>query len=150
MDKAKSHFIQVLSETGNVTAACQQCSVARSTAYYWRNNDQSFAEAWENAISESTDRLALEARRRALDGVEEIRYFKGEPVGTIRRYSDALLMFLLRAYRPGIYRNPENNTDLAQESYSKARDDLTQKLARLAEGDDAGSAEETAEKSVTD
>ena len=29
-------------------------------------------------MAEATDKLALEARRRALEGVEEVRYFKGE------------------------------------------------------------------------
>ena len=29
-------------------------------------------------MAEATDKLALEARRRALEGVEEVRYFKRE------------------------------------------------------------------------
>ena len=95
-------------------------------------------------MAEATDKLALEARRRALEGVEEVRYFKGEPIGTIRRYSDTLLMFLLRAYRPATYRNPETGAADHKQNFHRARDDLVKKLAQLAEEDDTTATTETA------
>ncbi len=40
-----------------------------------------------------------------LEGVEEpVGWYKGVPGGTVRRYSDVLLMFLLKALRPEKYR----------------------------------------------
>ena len=36
--------------------------------------------------------------------VDKPVHYKGERVDTIREYSDALLMFLLRGHRPNIYR----------------------------------------------
>ena len=78
MTESQTLFINMLAQTGNVTAAAQRCHIARSTAYYWRQHDPAFAAAWEDAMAEATDKLALEARRRALEGVEEVRYFKGE------------------------------------------------------------------------
>ena len=44
--------------------------------------------------------LEAECRRRGHDGVEEPVYYLGQVVGSIRRYSDACLLALLRAYRP--------------------------------------------------
>ena len=38
-----------------------------------------------------------------MDGTEEGRYFRGEMIGTITRYSDSLLMFLLKARRPLVF-----------------------------------------------
>ena len=149
MNESQTLFISILAQTGNVTVAAQRCGIARSTAYYWRQHDAAFAAAWEDAMSEATDKLALEARRRALDGVEEVRYFKGEPIGTIRRYSDTLLMFLLRAYRPAIYRNPETTAGNTQH-FNRARDDLIKKLAQLAEQDDTPTTTETADQPDAD
>lgn len=48
--------------------------------------------------------LEQEAYRRAVEGVEEPVYQGGELVGTVRRYSDKLLEFLLRGRRPQVYR----------------------------------------------
>jgi hypothetical protein len=48
--------------------------------------------------------LEDEALRRAVEGVEEPVYQGGKQVGVIRKYSDALLMFLLKAARPEKYR----------------------------------------------
>lgn len=48
--------------------------------------------------------LESEALRRAMHGDEEPVFYGGQQVGTVRKRSDALLMFLLRTRRPGRYR----------------------------------------------
>jgi hypothetical protein len=48
--------------------------------------------------------LESEARRRAVDGVDEPVFHKGRICGTVRKYSDALLMFLLRGNAPEKYK----------------------------------------------
>ena len=48
--------------------------------------------------------LEAEARRRAAIGVDEPVFYKGEVVGHIRKYSDTLLMFLLKAHWPEKFR----------------------------------------------
>ncbi|MHC5536960.1 hypothetical protein ACYOEI_01645 [Singulisphaera rosea] len=50
------------------------------------------------------DTLESEARRRALDGVEKPVFYRGQKCGAIREYSDALLMFLMKAARPERFR----------------------------------------------
>ncbi len=96
-------FLKHLRETGNVSAAARAAGTCRSRCYEWRRRDQSFAAAWADALEEAADRLEIEAFRRAVTGVGEDRFFNGEVVGEVTRYSDSLLMFLLRARRPGTF-----------------------------------------------
>ena len=52
------------------------------------------------ALEEAADKLEMEAFRRAVEGIGENTYFRGDVVGSVTRYSDWLLMFLLKAQRP--------------------------------------------------
>ena len=104
-------FLAVLRDTGNVRAATQAAQVDRSTIYKLRQRDKDFAEALEIARDEAADVLEAEARRRATIGVAEPVFYKGVPVGSVTRYSDQLLMFLLKAARPGTYREHVSITD---------------------------------------
>ena len=140
--QSKTLFLKTLAESGSVTASAKESGISRSTAYKWRSADEIFAAAWDEALAEATDSLAYEARRRALEGIEEVRYFKGEPIGTIRRYSDQLLMFLLRAYRPDVYRQATTKDTNDAESVRKARDDLSRKMERLTTKHDSKSAKD--------
>ncbi len=54
----------------------------------------------DEALEEGTDLLDAEARRRAVIGIDKPVFYKGEVVGSITKYSDSLLMFLLKAHRP--------------------------------------------------
>ena len=49
--------------------------------------------------------MEREAARRAYHGVEEPVFHKGEVCGSIRKYSDTLMIFLLKARRPEVYRD---------------------------------------------
>jgi hypothetical protein len=103
----RMRFLEALSETGNVTAATQIAGTSRTRVYALRKEDSSFAAAWEEAEQIAADGLEAEARRRAVAGVQEplvsagklVRGDDGQPI-TIRRYSDNLLLALLRAHRP--------------------------------------------------
>ena len=48
--------------------------------------------------------LEGEARRRALHGREEPVFHQGEEVARVTKYSDNLLMFLLKGLKPEMYR----------------------------------------------
>ena len=48
--------------------------------------------------------LEPEAIRRAVEGVEKAVYYQGEPVGTVREYSDTLLIFLLKGWKSDRYK----------------------------------------------
>jgi len=100
-------FLRALAETGNVTAAVDISGTSRSRVYELRKADPSFALAWEEAEETAADALEAEARRRAVAGVLEpmvsggriVRDDDGQPIA-VRRYSDNLLLALLRAHRP--------------------------------------------------
>ena len=81
----------------------------RQTVYDWRAADSDFAAAWDDALDQAADTMEREAFRRAVEGVEETvygrvdRYSDGE-IGKVRKYSDTLLIFLLKGARPEKYR----------------------------------------------
>ncbi len=101
----KTTFLETLAETVNVSAACRKAGIRRRTAYNWRNADPRFAREWDDALDDGIDLLEAELHRRAFEGVEKPVWHKGEQVGTVRHYSDALAMFLLKAHRPARYRD---------------------------------------------
>jgi hypothetical protein len=94
-------FLAALEETGSVTEAAK---IGRWNAYDAKRNDPQFAALWEQALDVAADVLEDEARRRAYEGVEEDVYHKGEKVGVVKKYSDTLLMFLLKGIRPQKWR----------------------------------------------
>ena len=133
----RAAFLAALAETGNVSRAARAAKASRSRAYQLKADDPQFAEEWAGALEIATDALDAEARRRAMDGVETPRFHQGQIAGTVKKYSDSLLMFLLRAHRPDLYRERAGLTSNRQdahdsdEDYAGARDALADRLARL-------------------
>lgn len=97
-------FLAALSRGVSVGGAAIEAGLSRSTVYEWRAADAAFAARWNAAVEAGTDALEDEARRRAFLGVETPVHYGGKKIGDIRKYSDTLLMFLLRARRPETYR----------------------------------------------
>ena len=77
---------------------------ARSQHYWWLKKP-AYAQAFAEAREEACDALESEARRRAVKGVRRPVYYKGKLIGYIRKYSDTLLIFLMKAARPDKYRD---------------------------------------------
>jgi hypothetical protein len=100
-------FLKALADTGSVTAAVAVAGTSRTRVYELRKTDPAFVTAWQEAEEIAADRLEDEARRRAVEGVPEplvsagklVRDDDGQPIA-IRRYSDNLLLALLKAHRP--------------------------------------------------
>lgn len=97
-------FIGALSKHGVVTAAAKAARISRKTVYERRAEDKDFAELWDDAIEQAADMLEREAVRRAYTGTLRPIYQGGEKVGSVREYSDTLMIFLLKGARPGKYR----------------------------------------------
>ena len=100
----KRAFLAALAHTGNVTEAADIAHISRSAHYQWLEADPVYAAAYEDAMEQAAQRLEAEARRRAVDGVEEPVFYQGKQCGVIKRYSDALLMFLLKGTMPDKYK----------------------------------------------
>jgi hypothetical protein len=119
-------FLAALRENGVVRDACEAAGIGRSTAYDARDADPEFRAGWEAALQEAADLLVREAVRRARVGVREPVIHQGRLCGvwvdadgrvvaegtvgatmiplTVTRYSDTLLIFLLKGARPEQYR----------------------------------------------
>jgi len=100
----KRALLAALAETGNVSAATSLVKIDRRTHYRWLAEDPEYADAVPVAFEIPADKLEEEARRRALIGVDEPLTYQGEVFGTVKKYSDTLLIFLLKGVRPEKYR----------------------------------------------
>lgn len=102
--KKRAAFLQHLRETANVTASANAIGISRRRMYDLRDADPELAAEWDAAVEEAVDALELEMRRRALEGTDEPVFYQGEEVGTVRKYSDTLAIFLAKAHRPDKFR----------------------------------------------
>jgi hypothetical protein len=101
---ARGLFLEALAAGWSVTHAAGRAGVLRQRLYETRELDEAFSAEWDQALAAGTDVLEDEAKRRAAEGWDEPVFQRGELVGTVRKYSDNLLMFLLRARDPGRFR----------------------------------------------
>src|SRR5262252_6847937 len=106
--RAKYAFLESYRQWANISYACEVSGTPRRDIYQWQERDPQFALAFNIAGEQATERLEREAWRRATEGTPYTRtsYWHGEPVGTDSKieYSDQLMMLLLRARKPDIYR----------------------------------------------
>lgn len=99
----KAAFLAAFAELGNITGAAAAAAISRTDHYNWLA-DPEYREAFEWAQKEANDSLRAEARRRAKDGVDEPVFYQGVECGTIRKYSDTLLIFLMKGAMPEEFR----------------------------------------------
>ncbi len=129
----KRRFLERYAETASITLASRHAGVSRRTHLNWRKKDRRFETASQEALEIAIDEIEAEARRRAKDGVLEPVYYGGKPCGAIRRYSDTLLIFLLKAARPEKYRdNYQGFVGEPRANREELLNSIQKKLARLA------------------
>lgn len=117
--------------TGLVQAAADAFGGSRTTIAKWRRDNPDFAIAWQNARDTIADINEDELHRRAVTGIDEPVFYKGEHIANIKRYSDSLLMFALKGLRPTRYRDT-TRMEMADGSAPPEDMDDTQAAARLA------------------
>lgn len=126
--RRQAAFLGAFEVMGTITAAAQKAGIDRSTHYHWLATDPKYAEAFDEAVDVAAEQLEAEARRRAVKGIDVPVIYQGKPVGvwvdmagrpvelgdpaaeafiplTVKRYSDELLIVLLKALKPEKYRN---------------------------------------------
>lgn len=128
---ARETFLEALAKRGNITESAAAAGVARRTVYQWRDADPEFASAWDDALEQAADAMEAELWRRAVEGVEKPIYQQGMQVGTVREYSDTLLIFRLKGARPEVYRERIDNRHSGSVDLKGLSDD---ELRRIAEG----------------
>src|SRR5205085_4915080 len=98
-------LVQAMAACGCIREACARVGVSREAVYELRRRPdaQSFRLAMDLALDGAADAVEDAMYGRAINGVEVPHYYKGELVGTHRRYDERLAMFILRYRKPHLY-----------------------------------------------
>lgn len=124
----KKRFLEEYSKTGIVSYSAKKAGISRKTFYEWVAKDPEFAAKAKEAEEEATELLETEALRRAVQGTLEPVFWQGKKVGQIRRFSDTLLIFTLKARNPKKYR--ENVSISIEREMEQLLDQLKQTLPK--------------------
>ena len=125
----KKAFLADLSSYGNVSRAAEKSGVSRQYWYRMRSEDAAFSESWDKALEIGTEALEDEAKRRAYEGWDEPVFYEGVECGTKRKFSDTLLIVLLKAHKPDKYRENINVTgEMSISNLEKARERAKERL----------------------
>lgn len=110
--RKQADFLAHFSSYASVSKASTKAKVHRANIYYWLNHpeEKTFQELYEMACKEALGALEDEAVRRAYEGTLKPVYQGGKKVGSIREYSDTLLIVLLKARAPEKYRERYEHT----------------------------------------
>jgi hypothetical protein len=103
VSKKKQAFLSAFEACGSVTAAARAARITRACHYLWLQTDAQYALVFGQSKMIAGDVLEDEAVRRAVEGWEEPVYYQGNKVGSVTRYSDGMLQFLLRGFKPEKY-----------------------------------------------
>ena len=102
----KRRFLSAYITCGNIRAAARAARVHYTSHFYWMKTDPHYAAAFEEAREMAAQHLEDEAVRRAMGG------------------SDTLLIFLLKAFKPEVYKE-------RHEVYHTGAVELLHKLSQL-------------------
>jgi hypothetical protein len=135
--KKKETFLKALAVHGNVTSACKSARISRVAVYEWRDQDEVFKAAWEEALEGSNDVIRFAVFDRAVVGWEEplvsmgklVRDDAGQPMN-VRKYSDSLLQFLAKSRMPE-FREKQQIEHSGSIDTSGAKEMLLHKLQML-------------------
>lgn len=96
-------FLGGLREGLTPKEAAERIGISRTTVFQWKRDDETFYARWVEAIDEGTDLLEAEARRRAVEGIDEPVFYQGVECAVVRKYSDGLLTLMLKGRRSDVY-----------------------------------------------
>src|SRR6478735_9341630 len=88
----KTRFLDRLAQCGNVRAACAAVGMSREAAYVLRRRDTLFDRGWAAALVLAREIGVEVLADRAIEGIEEQVWYRGELMGTKRRYDGRLLL----------------------------------------------------------
>lgn len=125
-------FLRELAASHCVSTAARAAGMSRQSAYALRARlkGEPFDRAWSAALLNRFDVLAEAAMERALNGVEVPHFYKGELVGTSRKFDERLTVALL-AMRKSFAPPPERGS---QPSAMYRPDDFGPLVERVEDG----------------
>lgn len=103
MEPKRRMFLLNLAVLGNRTRAAMATGVSPMTAWLWRRDDDNFRAAYNQAMKIASELHEDEMWRRASEGVLEPVWQGGRMVGSVRKFSDTLLIFSLKGSMPEKY-----------------------------------------------
>ena len=103
-ESKKAAFLLAFGKLGNITGAADAANICPKTHYNWLDSDPDYQAKFKEAFDRACAETEAEIRRRAIDGWDEPVWHKGEMVGTVRKYSDTLLIFRAKRLMPDLYR----------------------------------------------
>lgn len=121
----KRAFLQAYVLCGQIVASARAATINEHTHYEWLENDPEYPALFAAAKAEFTHLLESEAIRRAYTGVDEPVVHKGQfqypdlkEDGTpdlsrplcVRKFSDVLMIFLLKGALPDKYKERNEHT----------------------------------------
>lgn len=106
--KKNEMIVAFVDNGGRIARAAKTVHISRATHYKWLREDPVYAEIFNEAKEYAADMLEGEAIRRAFEGVEEPVFYQGKRVDTVRKFSDLLLIFMLKGLRPHKFRDNYN------------------------------------------
>jgi hypothetical protein len=114
MPKPKEHhrnwhaaFLEAFAQCGIVNLAARQVKISANAVEKAKQRSPRFREAYFAAKENATQMLEAEMMRRAKIGIDEPVTIAGQRE-VVKKYSDSLLMFMLKALRPQVYRDNYN------------------------------------------
>lgn len=112
----RSRFLKAFERSADISQSARAAGISRMTFYRHCDSDPDFAGQFEQLRDGMAEDLTGAAYRRAVYGVRHPVYYKGAVVGSRRRYSDRLTIFLLAKLRPDVYgtSSPDRPADSCQ------------------------------------
>ena len=107
--------VQAMAACGCIREACARVGISPEAVYELRRRPdaQSFRLAMDLALDGAVEKIEDGVFARAIEGIEIPHYYKGELVGTHRRYDERLALFLLRYRKPYRYGKHVDRRDWA-------------------------------------
>ena len=102
--REQEKFLKAFGELGNVSRAAEATGINRSNHYIWMKDEGSdYPERFNAANERAIDKFEAELIRRGVEGYDKPVFQGGREVGTVREYSDTLLIFLMKGRHPERY-----------------------------------------------
>jgi len=99
-EEAQATFLAAYAEMGIITSAAAAANISRQCVYEWQEHDETFSLRFHEAEAAANDVLRAEIHRRAVTGWDEPVYQLAKFAGTVRKYSDVLLIFETKRRMP--------------------------------------------------
>lgn len=101
-------FLAAFRSCAIVTRAAATANISRAIHYLWLAEDEEYRKEFAKAVTEAGPALEEEIFRRGIAGVLKPVFHKGKVCGTMREFSDTLLIFAAKRVMPAEYRERQS------------------------------------------